>query len=441
MDERKKSHEPVLQWAIVEGSLQPVSNYSHLSPLKRPAALCPICNRPVILKLGPERVYHIAHHPGDLCIATQPETVIHLNAKYHLQNVLKTAHSLYLTQKCIKFHSCGNTHSIEYIQGWDMVETEWPFGPYRLDVALLRQGHVIGAIEVEVFHPCEPEKTMYLNGKNICWVEIQVTPEFYTQPDAWQPSLPLSSKQYNIKHVQPWQCNECIEEYERQEREKQEKEKRLAYAKQFEAQAVRIVDLYYPTGKKYRRVYVIEKKVVQGRCITLILQEVGMQRRYIAALPLNIEGDPLSILKKMVKDELIETKKEHPDWLVDASNDWMKAPLRFHPRMFLNEYHYPYRYDDWDGEIWKRSQVNWQEMQHDTPDESSPVFSNHLIPVDQTVSEIPDIERPFDGEYICSKCGIKTNDWVTRYDAKTCLCRDCSNKETGRTGNGKTEKE
>jgi hypothetical protein len=425
-------HDPVLQWAIVDDCLQPVSTFSHLPPAKRPSALCPVCKQPVILKLGPERAHHIAHHEGDICIATQPETILHLNAKYHLQNHLRIVHILSITQSCSTMY-CTNEHAVEFARDWDRVETEWSFGPYRLDVALLRQGQVVGAIEVQVFHPCEPDKIDYLNQQNVPWLEIQVTPEFYTQPGAWQPSQPLASKQYNSRLVQPWECDACRDVRERADRAQEELERKRAYAAQFKVLATRYVDFYFPSGKKYRKIYLIETKINQenGEVFFTQLQEIAPQRRIIATLPSTFPGGALKTLKSRLKDELIAIKKNNQGWLVDNSRDWMKAPSNFYPLMYLNESRYPYRYYTWDGKNWKNGfEELRKKMQIAVTDSPKVVQPTH--PLDSHPPVAPVEQQPFDGEYTCMQCGKKTNDWTTRFDSKTCLCRDCSNTNTGR---------
>ena len=80
--------EPCLQWVKVNGETHHVSDFAHLPPQQRLEAYCPVCGHQVLLKLGKVRVHHAAHYEGIVCAATQPETAIHLNSKYHLQQIL-----------------------------------------------------------------------------------------------------------------------------------------------------------------------------------------------------------------------------------------------------------------------------------------------------------------------------------------------------------------
>jgi hypothetical protein len=286
---------------------------------------------------------------------------------------------------------------------------------------------------VEVFHPCEAEKIAYLNDQHIPWVEIQVTPEFYTQPGAWLPSQPLAQKGFNPGLVQPWECDACRNLRERGEWAKDEWERKRAYAAQFKVLAVRYVDFYYPSGKKYRNIYLIENKIDQETAQVFFtqLQEVGSERTIISTLPSSFPGNSLETLKGRLKEELIAIKKKNPGWLVDNSRGWMKAPSSFHPMMYLHESRYPYRYDTWDGKNWKNG---FEELQKKTPSAvtNPPTAIQPRLPLDSHLPAAAVEQQPFDGEYTCMQCGKKTNDWTTRFDSKTCLCRDCSNTNTGR---------
>lgn len=77
------------RWVLVDGNLHPVSSFSHLSPGQRPEAICPVCKKRVILKLGNDRVHHYAHQPEDKCAITQPETALHFNTKIYIGHQLK----------------------------------------------------------------------------------------------------------------------------------------------------------------------------------------------------------------------------------------------------------------------------------------------------------------------------------------------------------------
>jgi hypothetical protein len=178
-------HEPCLQWVLVAGETRHVSEFANLIPGLRPEASCPVCGKPVIFKLGNERIHHAAHHEDAICAATQPETAIHLNSKYHIQKELSATKSLKLWHRCAgwtfeqQHYGCHKDiqQALEYARDWNRVEVEWPYGKYRLDVALLRDDRVVCAIEVLVTHPSEEGKIEYLKQQGLAWAEIRVTPD------------------------------------------------------------------------------------------------------------------------------------------------------------------------------------------------------------------------------------------------------------------------
>jgi hypothetical protein len=196
--------------------------------------------------------------------------------------------------------------------------------------------------------------------------------------------------------------------------------------------AIRYVDFYYPSGKKYRKIFSIETKTDQatGEVFCTQLREVGLGGTIIASFPSTFPGDALKTLKGRLKDLLLATKKENPDWLVDNSRDWMKVPSNFYPLIIHNEIQYPSRYDTWDGKTWKKSSEGLQNKLHRLAT-NRPTVSRPPLPVDLHPQAAPVERLPFDGEYTCIRCEKKTNDWSTRFDSKTCLCQDCSNKDTG----------
>ncbi len=66
----------------------------------RPDAYCPVCDCQVTLKLGQKNAHHFAHRPEDICSATQPETALHLNCKFHIYKQLITGTALSVSMSC-----------------------------------------------------------------------------------------------------------------------------------------------------------------------------------------------------------------------------------------------------------------------------------------------------------------------------------------------------
>src|SRR5574341_642231 len=152
-----------LQWATVNGTMCHVSRFAQLPPQQRPLALCPLCGQPIIMKLGDERIHHVAHYPNEVCPEFHPETILHLNSKYHLAEQLKKTERLLIEQYCAA-DWCASKRSVVFISGWNRVEVEYLFGPYRLDVALLKDNALQCAVEVLVTHDVGEEKRNYLSG-------------------------------------------------------------------------------------------------------------------------------------------------------------------------------------------------------------------------------------------------------------------------------------
>lgn len=79
------------QWVLVDETLHALAEFAHLPPSQRPAAICPVCREPVLLKLGSKRTHHYAHYTGAICATTNPETALHLNTKCSIATQLRDA--------------------------------------------------------------------------------------------------------------------------------------------------------------------------------------------------------------------------------------------------------------------------------------------------------------------------------------------------------------
>jgi hypothetical protein len=162
------------------------------------------------MKLGKINVHHYAHRADDLCPSTQPETALHLNTKYHIAHQLKAASKLFADQNCSG--ACGDKTQYLFLSDWDDVQVECGIGPYWADVALLRDGQVIGVIEIFVAHKTEEEKARYFDENNIPWIEVPVyDDEIYLGDNAWTADDPLPQMNLTFGSNR-WTCDECNEE-------------------------------------------------------------------------------------------------------------------------------------------------------------------------------------------------------------------------------------
>ena len=441
-----KLHEPCLQWVKVNGEIHHVSDFSHLPSNQRPEAFCPVCHRLVLLKLGQIRIHHAAHYEGVACPTSQPETVIHLNAKYHIKRELSsTNRKLQIWQYCTGWeggsfkHTCThqNKRELLYLEDWDQIEDEWSYRNYRLDIAILKNKQVVGAIEILVTHPSEENKIDYLNQQNIAWVEIKVGQDFYTPPTEWKVEVPLETINHNRLLSGKWQCKDCIDLYKKEEirleEEKQylkERQRKLEYAKQFETKFLRVIDYYFPSGKKYRSIYAIQTKSKNGGIISAELQEIGAQRRQIKIEYPPVTEHTFELLKQALKVGLRE-KKEKPGWIIDNSTGWFKPPARFDPKQLLDMDEYPYNFELINNK--------WERIKRVKRNSSSSIRSfepHYFIP--KKPIETEEYSKPksagnglaFLNEILpCEKCGQITSDWLERFGkTKTCICRECANQ-------------
>ena len=328
------------KWVLVNGKLRDVSDFAHVQPRARPVTTCPVCQRNVILKLGTVRSHHYAHRPEDICIASQPETALHINAKFHIYNQLLQAQKLYITEPYRAY--CGRERLKLWLQGWNKVEVEYAVSSFRPDIALLSNDRVMGAIEVLVTHSVQEEKEHYFAEANIPWLEVKAEETFYQGESAWTTISPIPF--YRIHPLaEEWICDKCTDA-------ERARTKRVEYEQSnYEGiHAAKMVDFYFRSGKKYREVYFVKKLVRKNEWVKAWV--ITERNQLIASVKGPITKASLATLNRAVKKNIAELQQKGA--LIDEFMEWRRwvKGNRFIARDTGN---YPFRYH------WDAAQSKW----------------------------------------------------------------------------------
>jgi hypothetical protein len=328
------------KWVLVNGKLRDVSEFAHVQPRVRPATTCPICQRNVILKLGSVRTHHYAHRPEDICIASQPETALHINAKFHIYNELLRAQKLYISEPCRAY--CGRKRLKVWLQGWDKVEVEYAVSSFRPDVTLLSNNRVMGAIEVLVTHSVQEQKAHYFAEANIPWLEVKPEETFYQGESAWTTISPIPF--YRIHPLaEEWICDQCTDA-------ERARIKRAEYEQSnYEGiHAAKMVDFYFRSGKKYREVYFVMKLVRNNEWVKAWVKTERNQ--VIASIEGPITKESLGTLNRAVKRNIAELQQKGA--LIDEFMEW-RLWIKGNRFIARDTGNYPFRYH------WDAAQSKW----------------------------------------------------------------------------------
>jgi hypothetical protein len=353
-DSRVQHKALYLQWVLLDGEIRHVSDFAHITPRQRPAVICPVCNGPVIMKLGPERVHHCAHRPGDACAATQPETILHLNTKFHLYHQICQSSQVVIREACAGRYGCPNFRDAVWLRGWDKVEVECSIGSRRPDIAVLCNQRVCGAIEVRVTHAVDAAKARYLAEMEIPWAEVIGTEGLYRGDAAWTAAQPLPvARRYPEAS---WLCPDC-------QRRMHDAAVEAEFRRHNHTQihCWRLVDFYYPSNKKYRDTYVVMERVVDGQPMELWLTRDDGEILAKTAAPLTKEAS--AQLNAAFSRDL---ERRRHSAVVDNPMSWVRgAPPGGCQIMHTSNERYPPRY--WwctKNQRWfileRMRQVQWQ---------------------------------------------------------------------------------
>ncbi|MEQ1635036.1 MAG: hypothetical protein ABL997_21835, partial [Planctomycetota bacterium] len=222
------------------------------------------------------------------------------------------------------------------------VEVEHSVGTRRPDLTLTRGGKAVAAVEVFATHAVDGEKARVLASLRLPWVEVRA--QDVLQGVAWTPAqlLPVHKEGPD----QQWHCDACERALARLAREQEGRAMWAAEAQkngEFSLFA-RVVDVFYPSGKRWRGVYEILEEREDGKVVALVLRAwKGDQTRFPGGRAEN---------KERVEREFSEWMGVHRrrrgalvDWpmgWLPVGSDWVASDYYAYANL-----HYPRRYA-WD---------------------------------------------------------------------------------------------
>lgn len=299
------------QWVLINDEAHHVSDFAHLSPSERPYAICPTCQRPVIMKLGRLRTHHFAHQPDDICAINNPETALHFNLKMHIAEELRRNDKFLLENRC---SGCFDSKPYLWLQDWDTIEVEYGLeNNFRPDIALIKENNTIAAVEIHVTHAVEEAKETFFQEKGIEWVEVKGLESLYTGDDAWRATEPLPKRiiEHCSRKLPRWTCVDC----RRREAQRRE-EKRYHFADH----AVKPVDLYWPDGGSVRYFYLVRMRYKDNKPIAAYVF-AGKKRKMLASVKAPLKS--LKELNKVVRRH-IAFFREKQGAIVDEFTGWQQ---------------------------------------------------------------------------------------------------------------------
>lgn len=270
----------MLEWVLVDGVERHVSEFAHLAPKARPGAACPVCDTRLTLKLGSQVAYHAAHRPEASCAAVLAETAAHLNSKFHIAHQLERgvfldpqAH-LQIMQDC--FGGCGVRLQDTWLKSWDGVVVEKRLDASdsnafrRPDITIFRGSTAVGAVEIHVTNSVDGTRASDLARLTRRWLEVAGHESLY-QGTPWHIEQPLLVERVS---GEPWLCDRCAEAEKRRRahRAKHRAERKHRERNGVQTRWFKVVDFYYPSGKKFRELFTIEEYLDEGRTMSVTLE-------------------------------------------------------------------------------------------------------------------------------------------------------------------------
>jgi hypothetical protein len=347
-----------LEWVVVDGETRHVSDFVALEPNQRPKATCPVCERYVILKLGRKLRHHAAHYPDASCATTSKESVLHLNTKLYLAAKLKgSTVQIGVSFRCSE---CDLQRPQLWIECWDSVDVEVRLSQRRPDILLSLGGTPIAAIEVHHTNAVTLEKREDLEATGTPWIEVEAKATIYSGETAWCPGDPLPIKAWS-KSVQ-FVCSVCDDRHAARRRAHDDYQRRVDAARQnygrlldefVEASVtrlkserengqviykVRVVDKYYPSGRRFREVLmIVGDRSEHDEAFRVVTGSDGktlgriVHRSKIRRGELELAEPALNLLRSQV---------ERSNGILDSPMKWLDVfgPLKEDPKAVLHHW-------------------------------------------------------------------------------------------------------
>jgi hypothetical protein len=170
---------------------------------------------------------------------------------------------------------CRETRARDWLQRWDEVHLE-----HRLrnatacrvpDIVLKQNGIVVGAIEVFATHGVSVEKEATLTAMGVPWLEVRASSAIIDPTQPWRITEPLLL--HREGPATSWRCDRHQERYESAlENALRRTAAAVEAARHSEIlRAAKVMDVFYPNGSSYRRIYEVREHQTDGQPTALAL--------------------------------------------------------------------------------------------------------------------------------------------------------------------------
>ncbi|MBI3792997.1 MAG: hypothetical protein HY275_19250 [Gemmatimonadetes bacterium] len=211
-----RSHDTVphaqgIRWVLLDGAMRAAEEFRGIPARERPDVRCPECRERVTLKLGRVRVPHAAHRSGSTCVLRTNEGALHFNTKHAIAAALRdaTPRELLIEVPCVgaipamepvapwtypahaSHARCLVWRRHVWAADWDEVRVEHHEDSIRPDIALMRAGQILTAIEVRVQHAVDAEKEAEFARHGTPWIEVDACLPPFSDSFSWTSALPI----------------------------------------------------------------------------------------------------------------------------------------------------------------------------------------------------------------------------------------------------------